>query len=315
MTVAPAPPAQLAVPDSPPTRPTVGRLLLRNRLVQVGVAIVALLTTLAVAAPLLAPYPMEQQFPDGLNDDGMPLGPCARFPLGTDGLGRDVCSRLLYGARISLIVGVVAMLTAVVLGTLVGLCAGYFGGWIDLLLMRCTDVMMAVPPLLLALTLAGLLQEKREIPWLGFTLERGLTSLFFVIGIVSWTGIARVVRAQVLSLKEREFIQAARVIGCSHPRILFRHILPNVLPAIVVLGTLSVAGTIGLEAGLSYLGVGVPPPAPSWGTMISDGQSYFTVAPWLVLPPGFAIILAVLGFNLLGQGLQDVLDPHHKGSH
>jgi peptide/nickel transport system permease protein len=297
----------------PLTRPTVGRLLLRSRLVQAGAALVALLTLLAIAAPVLAPYRMEQQFSDGLNDDGMPVGPCLRFPLGTDGLGRDVCSRLLFGARISLTIGVVAMLTAVLLGTLVGLCAGYFGGGVGMLLMRFTDIMMAVPPLLLALTLAGLLQEKREIPWLGFTLERGLTSVFIVIGIVSWTGIARVVRVQVLSLKEREFIQAARIIGCSRARILFRHILPNVLPAVVVLGTLSVAGTIGLEAGLSYLGVGVPPPAPSWGTMISDGQSYFTVAPWLVLPPGLAIILAVLGFNLLGQGLQDVFDPCHKG--
>jgi peptide/nickel transport system permease protein len=313
MTIAPPVHAPRANPDSPLTRPSVGRLLLRNRLVQAGAALVALLTFLAVAAPLLAPQRMEQQFPDGLNDDGMPIGPCARFPLGTDGLGRDVCSRLLYGARISLTVGVVAMLTAVVLGTLVGLCAGYFGGWLGLLLMRFTDIMMAVPALLLALTLAGLLQEKREIPWLGLTLERGLTSVFLVIGIVSWTGIARVVRAQVLSLKEREFIQAAQIIGCSHARILFRHILPNVLPAVVVLGTLSVAGTIGLEAGLSYLGVGVPPPAPSWGTMISDGLSYFTVAPWLVLPPGIAIIVAVLGFNLLSQGLQDVLDPYHKG--
>jgi hypothetical protein len=194
MTIAPSLPVPYANPHMPLTRPTVGRLLLRSRLVQVGAVLVALLTLLAVAAPLLAPYRMEQQFSDGLNDDGMPVGPCLRFPLGTDGLGRDVCSRLLYGARISLTVGVVAMLTAVVLGTLVGLCAGYFGGGVGMLLMRFTDIMMAVPPLLLALTLAGLLQEKREIPWLGFTLERGLTSVFIVIGIVSWTGIARVVR-------------------------------------------------------------------------------------------------------------------------
>ncbi len=297
---------------------SVGRLLLCNRLVQVGALLVGLLSALAVAAPLLAPYPVEHQFPDGLNDDGMPVGPCRRFLLGTDNLGRDVLSRLLFGARISLTVGVVAVLTATLLGTLVGLVAGYAGGWVDQLLMRFTDAMMAVPALLLALVLAGLLQESREISLagiglpIGFTLGRGLVSVFIVIGIVSWTGLARVVRAQVLSLKEREFIQAARVIGCSHPRILFRHILPNVLPAIVVLATLSVAGTIGLEAGLSYLGVGVPPPAPSWGTMISDGQPYFTVAPWLVVPPGLAIVAAVLGFNLLGQGLQDVLDPYHR---
>ncbi len=306
-------------PPDPPTvsepaqlRPSPARLLLRNRLARAGAFLVGLLALLALAAPLMAPYPPQQQFPDGLDDDGMPVGPCLRFPLGTDGLGRDVFSRLLHGARISLLVGVIAMLTATLLGTLIGLFAGYCRAWVDLLLMRFTDVMMTVPSLLLALTLAGLLQEKRKIPWLGLTLERGLTSVFIVIGVVSWTGIARVVRAQVLSVKEREYIQAARVIGCSHARILFRHILPNVMPAIVVLGTLSVAGTIGLEAGLSYLGVGVPPPAPSWGNMISDGQQYFLVAPWVVLPPGVAIVLAVLAFNLLGQGLQDVLDPYHE---
>ncbi len=149
-------------------------------------------------------------------------------------------------------------------------------------------------------------------PLFTFKFERGLLSILAVIVVVSWTGIARVVRGQVLALKERAFVEAARAIGCSDTRILWLHILPNVLPAIIVLSAMTTAATIALEAGLGYLGVGIPPPAPSWGTMISDGQAYLTVAPWLVLAPGAAIVLAVLGFNLLGQGLQDVLDPYHK---
>jgi peptide/nickel transport system permease protein len=205
------------------------------------------------------------------------------------------------------------VLTALIIGVLVGLYAGFYGGWVDTILMRGTDVILSLPALLLALALAGLMNGKVLVDWpVPIKLERGLFSVCLVIGVVSWTGIARVVRAQVMSLKERSFIEAARAIGCSRRRIIWRHILPNVLPAIIVLATMSVAGTILFEAGLGYLGQGVPPPAPSWGNMISDGQPYMIVCPWLVIPPGIAIILAALGFNLLGQGLQDVLDPYHQ---
>jgi ABC-type dipeptide/oligopeptide/nickel transport system permease subunit len=294
------------------------RQALSNRLVASGLVIVGLLALLAATAPVVAPFSRAtQQYEAGLDRDGMPLPPGRPFPLGTDSLGRDLLVRLLYGSQISLTVGVASVLVAVAVGVVIGLYAGYYGGWVDVVLMRFTDMMMAIPALLLALALAGLIQEARPIP-LGLPgvpplkLERGLVSILFVIGVVSWTGIARVVRGQVLTLKERQFVEAARAIGCSDTRILWLHILPNVLPAIIVLSAMSTAGSILLEAGLGYIGVGVPPPAPSWGTMIAEGQSYLTVAPWLVLVPGCAIVLAVLGFNLLGQGLQDVLDPYQK---
>ncbi len=298
------------------------RRALSSPLLVAGAVLVGLLILLALAAPLIAPYERAvKQYDRGLDQDGMPLPPSFQFPLGTDSLGRDMLIRVLYGSRISLTVGVAAVLAAVVIGVAIGLYAGYYGGWVDVVLMRFTDVMMAVPALLLALALAGLIQEARPIsltlpgmasPLFNYRFEQGLVSILLVIGVVSWTGIARVVRGQVLALKERAFVEAARAIGCSHTRILWLHILPNVLPAIIVLSAMRTAGTIALEAGLGYLGVGVPPPAPSWGTMISDGQAYLTVAPWLVLAPGAAIVLAVLGFNLLGQGLQDVLDPYQK---
>jgi ABC-type dipeptide/oligopeptide/nickel transport system permease subunit len=288
-------------------------VLLSNRLIAAGLAIVLLLVLVAAFADVLAPYPYDKQMEDGLDADGMPVPPSRRFLLGTDSLGRDVLSRVLYGTRISLTVGAVAMLTALVIGVLVGLYAGYYGGWVDAVLMRLTDVMLALPALLLAIALAGLMNGKVLIDRpVEIRLERGLLSVCLVIGVVSWTGIARVVRAQVLSLKERAFVEAARAVGCSNRRILWRHILPNVLPAILVLATMGVAGTILFEAGLSYLGVGVPAPAPSWGAMITEGQAYLVVAPWTLFPPGLAIIVAALGFNLLGQGLQDVLDPYHK---
>jgi ABC-type dipeptide/oligopeptide/nickel transport system permease subunit len=291
-----------------------------NRQVLAGAALLAVLVTAALLAPWIAPVDPSRQFSDGLDAHGMPLAPCARFPLGTDSLGRDVLSRVLHGARISLGVGTAAMLTASVIGVAVGLLAGYCGGWVDQVLMRGTDIMMAIPSVLLALAFAGLMDGRTlhlrpawlPLPFLDLELARGMVSLLLVIGLVSWTGMARVVRAQVLTLKERPFIEAARALGCSHARILGRHLLPNVLPAVLTLTTLSTAGTVGLEAGLSFLGVGIPPPAPSWGGMLNDGQAYLLVAPWLVLPPGVAIVVTVLGFNLLGRGLEEVLDPYGK---
>ncbi len=308
-----------SIPEPTTTsRPHALREVLANRLVLAGMAIVLLISAAGTFAPAVSPENPNTQFDEGLDADGMPLAPSARFWLGTDSLGRDVLSRVLHGARISLTVGMVAVLTATFIGLVVGLLAGYFGGWIDTVLMRFTDIMMTIPALLLAIAFAGLMDGRivhlhpASLEWHGLDirLERGLVSVFLIIGIVSWTRIARVVRGQVLTLNEREFVLAARASGCSDTRIIVRHVLPNVLPAIIVLAAMSTAGTILLEAGLSYLGIGVPPPAPSWGGMISDGQPYLLVAPWLVLPPGIAVVAAVVGFNLLGQGLQDVLDPH-----
>jgi ABC-type dipeptide/oligopeptide/nickel transport system permease subunit len=302
-----------------------GHELLRNRLFISGLAIVGFVLVLALLAPVLRRHqllrnPLEQSA-QGLDGDGMPKPPNKQFLLGTDNLGRDVLSRVVHGTRVSLTVGFAAMITASVIGVTVGLLAGYYGKFLDGLLMRLTEVMMTIPALLLAIAFAGLMDGKQlhlhpsNLAWhfLDVTLRPGMVSIFLIIGFVSWTGIVRVVRGQVLSLKEREFVQASRALGASDARVILRHILPNVLPTIIVLAAMSTAGTILLEAGLSYLGIGVPPPAPSWGSLIADGQPYFIAAPHIVIAPGIAIVLTVVGFNLLGQGLQDVLDPHQKG--
>lgn len=303
------------------TEPFVRRML-KNRMVWAGGGTVVFLVVLALAAPVLTGLgylhdPM-QQMSEGLDADGLPMAPGDRFILGTDQLGRDVLARLVHGTRISLLVGIVAMLIAVCVGMTVGMLAGYHGGWVNTLLMRGTDVMLTIPGLLLAIAFAGLMDGRvihlhpGWLDWHGLdiTLKRGLVSVFLVIGLVSWTWIARTIRSQVLVLKNREFVTSSRAIGCSDMRIMVRHLLPNILPLIIVLGSLATANTVLLDAGLSYLGVGVPPPAPSWGTMIAEGQPYFIVSPHLTMAPGFGIIVAVAGFNLLGQGLQEVLDPY-----
>ncbi|MDE2846131.1 MAG: ABC transporter permease [Gemmatimonadota bacterium] len=300
------------------------RRMLKHRMVCVGGGLVLFLAALALSAPFLTGMgylqdPM-QQLTDGLDADGLPLPPGDRFLLGTDQLGRDVLARLAHGTRISLLVGIVAMLIAVCVGVTVGMLAGFHGGWVNTLLMRGTDVMLAIPGLLLAIAFAGLMDGRvirihfESLDWhvLDITFKRGLVSVFLVIGLVSWTWIARTIRSQVLILKTREFVTSSRAIGCSDIRIMVRHLLPNILPLTIVLGSLATANTVLLDAGLSYLGVGVPPPAPSWGTMIAEGQPYFIVTPHLTMAPGFAIIAAVVGFNLLGQGLQEVLDPYVK---
>lgn len=300
------------------------RRMAKNRMACAGGGIVLFLVAMALAAPVLTGLglledPMRQ-LPEGLDADGLPLPPGDRFLLGTDNLGRDILARLVHGTRISLLVGIVAMLIAVCVGVTVGLLAGYHGGWVNTVLMRGTDVMLTIPGLLLAIAFAGLMDGRvihlhpPFMEWLGveITLKRGLVSVFLVIGLISWTWIARTIRGQVLVLKTREFVTSSRAIGCSDVRIMVRHLLPNVLPLIIVLGSLATANTVLLDAGLSYLGVGVPPPAPSWGTMIAEGQPYFIVSPHLTMAPGVAIIVAVVGFNLLGQGLQEVLDPYVK---
>ena len=283
--------------------------------------LVSLLAALALTAPTLSRVgllrnPLEQP-KTGLDDDGLPLSPGPGHWLGTDNLGRDVLARVVHGARVSLAIGTAAMITAALIGVVTGLLAGFYGGRVDLVLMRFTEMNMTIPAILLAVAFAGLMDGRVlhlapaewHWTWLDLTLRKGLFTLFVIIGLVCWPGMVRVVRAQVLGLKEREFVQAARVLGATDRRLLFRHLLPNLLPTVIVLAAMCTANTILLEAGLGYLGLGVPPPAPTWGGMIFDGQPLFTVAPHIVVAPGVAIVLTVLGFNLLGQGLQEVLDP------
>jgi peptide/nickel transport system permease protein/oligopeptide transport system permease protein len=284
-------------PPIPSTDP-VWRALMRHPLGLCGGLIVAAAVAAALFAPILAPHDPDQQFATGLTSAGMPAPPGGAFLLGADNLGRDMLSRLLFGARVSLEVGIFAIVVAMGIGVLVGVASGYAGGWLDTALMRLTDVVMTIPSILLAIALAAVHGHGSEV------------DVFIAIGFASWTGVARLIRSQVLQVKQREFVEAARALGAGPFHIAWRHILPNILPLIVVLGTLGAAGTILLDAGLSYLGLGVPPPAASWGKMIADGQDYYISAPWILLEPGVAASVVVVGFNMLGQALQEVLDPY-----
>ena len=297
-----------------------------NRLVGTGTLIIVVFVLLALAAPMLTRlhvlHAPEKQDEQGLDGDGLPRPAGGVYLLGTDNLGRDVLSRVVYGARVSLSVGIAAMLTATIIGVTVGLLAGFYGGKPDLLLMRFTEMNMTVPAILLAIAFAGLLDVSGRtihlhpawLPWhfLEFTLKRGAVSVFLIVGFVCWPGMVRVIRAQVLALKEREFVLAARSLGASDARILLWSMLPNLLPTVIVLAVMSTANTILLEAGLGYLGIGVPPPSPTWGSMISEGQPYFITYPHLVIVPGVAIVLIVLAFNLVGKGLQEIVDPKQR---
>lgn len=282
------------------------RQLRRDRAAMFGLALIVLIALAAIFAPLLAPHDPAEQFRDGLTPDGQPIPSTLltegswRFPFGTDANGRDLLSRILYGARVSLIVGVLANALAVALGTFIGSIAGYFGNPLETLLMRFTDIMMAFPTLLLAMTLVAILKPSMWI-------------IIVVIGLVYWTWIARVAYGQVLSLRQRDFVVAARAIGAKRRYTLLRHILPQLGPTIIVWGTLGIATNVMLEASLSYLGIGVQPPTPSWGGMIQQAQSFYRTAPWMVIFPGLAIMVTVFAFNLLGDGLRDVLDPSQRG--
>lgn len=276
------------------------RRLLRRRLAVLGLVLIALVVVAALLAPWIAPYSPEEQLFDGLTLEGAPLPPDARFIMGTDLLGRDLFSRILYGAQTSLIIGVVANGLALLIGTLVGITAGFFRGWIGAALMRFTDLMMAFPALLLAICLAAIFKPSLWI-------------VALVIALVNWVQTARVIYTETTSLAERDFIAAERTLGASTARILFRHILPHLVPTIIVWGTLGISTTVLLEATLSFLGVGVQPPTPSWGNIIFENQTYFQAAPWLVFIPGAAIILLALAFNLVGDALRDVLDPTQRG--
>ncbi|WP_137155991.1 ABC transporter permease [Rhizobium sp. FKL33] len=265
-----------------------------------GLLVVVAVVVLALAAPLIAPFDPDNQMFDGLTLEGAPMPPGGQFLLGTDTLGRDLFSRLLYGARTSLVIGLVANGVAVCIGLLVGVVAGYLRGFAGNLLMRFTDLMMAFPALLLAIVLAALLKPSLWI-------------VAMVIALVNWVQVARIVYTETRGLVERDFIMAERALGAGHGRILFLHILPHLAPTAIVWGTLGIATTVLLEATLSFLGIGVQPPQPSWGNIIFESQSYFQAAPWLVFFPGAVILLTALAFNLVGDALRDILDPTQRG--
>lgn len=274
----------------------------RNRGAVLGAVMVAVVVAVALLAPVLSGHdPLAQDFDRGLGDLGAPVAPGTDYALGTDSLGRDVWSRLVHGAGISLQIGFLAMFIAVSFGAVIGLVAGYLGGWVDSLLMRLVDMVLAFPFLLLAILLAALMRESQ--------LGAGTAPVFITLGVVGWTTMARVVRGKVLPLREMDFIHSARAAGASTTRVLVRHLLPNVAGAIVVLVTIGMAQMILAESILSYLGLGPPPPTPSWGRMLYEGQSYYRTAPWLIAAPGVAIFITVVGFNLFGEGLRDALDP------
>ncbi|WP_420593861.1 ABC transporter permease [Deinococcus sp.] len=262
----------------------------------VGLMIAAALLLICLFAPWLTPHDPTTQYPSGLSDLGSPLPPTRTFWFGTDGLGRDVYSRLLFGTRTSLYIALMSNLIATSVALLLGTVAGYFGGLTDTLIMRLTDVLISFPVLLLASFLAAVLRP-------------GTGVIIAVIGGVSWFYLARIVRAELLSIRRREYIDAARALGASDARIVFRHALPQVLGQVLVYSTLNFSTTVLFVAALSYVGIGVQPPTPDWGNMIADGSQYLTVSPWLVIFPGIFLGLSVLSFNLLGDGLRDALDP------
>ncbi|MBD9450002.1 ABC transporter permease [Rhizobium sp. RHZ02] len=294
--------AEVAI--SVPVAPTPGvfRRLLKRKLAVFGLIVIALIVFAAVFAPWIVPYNPDEQFFEGLTLEGAPLAPTAQFWFGTDLVGRDLLSRIIYGARTSLIIGVIANGVSVLIGSAVGITAGYFKGWVSTVLMRFTDLMMAFPALLLAIVLAAIFRPS-------------LLIVAMVIAMVNWVQIARVLYTETRSLAERDFVEAERALGAGTFRILTRHIFPHLLSTIVVYATLGIATTVLLEATLSYLGIGVQPPTASWGNIIFENQTYFTSAPWLVFIPGFAIILLALAFNLVGDALRDILDPTQQGHH
>lgn len=284
--------------------------LMKNRLAAISLFFVIFITLLAILAPVIAPYTYFAQDLKLIRES-----PSSGHLLGTDSVGRDVLSRILYGAGISLLVALVVELIELVIGVTLGTIAGYFGGRVDAAIMRITDVFFAFPDILMAiLIMAAVTIRSMGEASSSQSAAKSLFYVFIALGIVGWPGMARLVRGQVLSLKEREFVQAARVIGASDFHIVVRHILPNTLSPIIVSLTVGVAGIIMAEATLSFLGIGIQPPYPSWGSMINDAIPYLRETPWLVLAPAGALSLTVLAFNFLGDGLRDALDPRMRGS-
>jgi oligopeptide transport system permease protein len=289
--------------------------LTRNRAAVVGLVFVVLLVLAAIFAGVLAPYTFDQQ-----DLDSTDLGPSAAHLFGTDQLGRDLLSRLLYGSRISLAVALVDVLIVVVVGVPLGLAAGYFGRWVDALVMRTVDVLLAFPNLLLVIVVITYLRavlDQGEGPVLGVIggldkVTGGLIGVFIALGLISWLTVARLVRGQVLSLKEKEFVEAARMVGGTNLRIMIRHLLPNTLAPVIVAATFGIPGAIAAEAGLSFLGLGVRPPYPSWGILIAEGLRVMRTFPHELLFPAVLLAVTLICFNFLGDGLRDALDPKLK---
>ena len=270
------------------------RMARQNKLAAFSAVLIALVLLMAVFAPLVAPYGEAEQ--DVL---ARLQPPSAAHWFGTDELGRDVLSRILYGSRLSLAIGILPSVISLVIGIVLGLLAGYFGGWADYVIMRLADVMLSVPSLLLAMVVM-------------YTLGSSTVNLFVALSMVGWASVARVVRSQTLSLKESEYVEAAQSIGVSRFNIMRRHILPNCVPSLIVLFTLNVPAAILSESSLSFLGIGAQPPAASWGLMVNQSKQFLFTQPWLALAPCVAIMVVVLAFNFLGDGLRDVLDPYMK---
>ncbi|MGA1842693.1 MAG: ABC transporter permease [bacterium] len=266
----------------------------KHRMAMAGLGIVLFLIFIAVFAPFITPH---DPYAMDLNKQLLP--PSVQYWLGTDKFGRDLLTRIIYGTRISLVLGLIPSLFSLLIGAVMGIASGYCGGKTDFIIMRFADVMLAFPSLILAMVVM-------------YTLGPNLFNIFIAISLVGWAGIARVVRSQTLSLKEKEFVEAARAIGVNGNRIMLRHILPNCLPALIVLFSLSIPEAIMYESCLSFLGVGAQPPTPSWGLLVSRGKEHLFSAPWVAIMPGVAILITVMAFNFIGDGLRDALDPYMK---
>lgn len=272
------------------------RMCRQNKLAAISALVIVLIILASVFAPVIAPYgEAEQDVIHRLQ------APSAAHLFGTDELGRDVFSRILYGSRVSLIIGIFPSVLALAIGIILGLLAGYLGGKVDVVIMRIADIMLSIPSLLLAMVIM-------------YTLGSSTINLFLALSMINWASVARVVRSQTLSLKESEYVEAARSIGVSKWKIMIRHILPNCIPSLIVLFTLEVPSSILSESSLSFLGIGVQPPAASWGLMVNQAKQFLFTQPWLCLAPCVSIMIVVLAFNFLGDGLRDVLDPYMKNS-
>lgn len=278
------------------------RRFTRHSMAMIGAVIMLVVVVLIAGAPLFTSYtPTQQKLTNRLKP------PSAEHIMGTDDLGRDMWTRVLYGGRYSLTVGLLAMGVSIVLGTLIGLVSGFYGGWIDGLLMRMTEIFLAVPRLFVLIVLTTFLRAL-DLPWMR---PGSFWPIAVVIGILAWMSVARLVRASTLELREREFVQASKALGGSDSRMLFQHILPNVASPIIVAATLGLAGAIISESGLSYLGFGVQLPTPTWGNMLSNTQNQMLTAPWTAIFPGMMIFIVVIAINYMGDGLRDALDPRH----